>query len=214
MRFPHTGAMAEHDDSWCLAQFSMPNPVRISGRISSVTNSFVNGIIPVIPPTAAEVRAALTVLGMSDRVSCAYCGDTSTEWDHLLPLVVNKLPTGYISEIHNRVPACGKCNQSKGNKLWRAWMLSTARLSPNSRGVADIEQRMERLEAFERWATPTKTDFAAVVDPEVWKQHWENYEIVVAAMKRSELTAALIRQAIAQKAIAAEFGTHHSPGRD
>ena len=42
--------------------------------------------------------------------------------DHLRPLVKDKEPTGYISEIHNLVPSCGKCNQSKGNKEWKAWM--------------------------------------------------------------------------------------------
>ena len=63
----------------------MPNPVRIMGRSSSITNSFVNGIIPVVPPTAAQVDEALSVLGMEEAV-CAYCGGPFTEWDHLRPL--------------------------------------------------------------------------------------------------------------------------------
>ncbi len=105
-----------------LAHFKMPKPVKISGRSSSITNSFVNAIIPVIVPTEPEVAKALEILGMGDRPVCSYCGDPFTEWDHLRPLIVDKKPTGYISEIHNLVPACGKCNQSKGNKHWRTWM--------------------------------------------------------------------------------------------
>ena len=31
--------------------FKMPVPVKIKGRTSSITNAFVNGIIPVIEPT-------------------------------------------------------------------------------------------------------------------------------------------------------------------
>ena len=61
---------------------------------------------------------------------CSYCRDAASEWDHFRPLVKDKQPTGYITEIHNLVPACGKCNQSKGNKDWKTWMLGDAELSP------------------------------------------------------------------------------------
>ncbi|KJL26043.1 HNH endonuclease [Microbacterium foliorum] len=111
-----------------LSLFAMPKPVRITGRSSSITNSFVNGVIPVVVPTESELQEALEILGMREHVTCSYCGDTSTEWDHFRPLVEKQRPTGYISEIHNLVPACGKCNQSKGNKHWLTWMRSTARL--------------------------------------------------------------------------------------
>ena len=129
----------------------MPKPVRITGRSSSITNSFVNGIIPVIWPTDREVDEALDILGMDQGAVCAYCGDTATEWDHLRPLVVRQQPTGYISEIRNLVPACGKCNQSKGNKHWREWMFGSARLSPASRGVDRLEERAARLQSYEDW---------------------------------------------------------------
>ena len=73
-------------------RFAMPKPVRITGRTSSITNSFVNGIIPVIPPSEADIDEALGILGMTDEVVCAYCGDDATEWDHLRPLVIGKQP--------------------------------------------------------------------------------------------------------------------------
>lgn len=176
----------------------MPNPVRIMGRSSSITNSFVNGIIPVVPPTAAQVDEALSVLGMEEAV-CAYCGGPFTEWDHLRPLVVDKLPTGYISEIHNLVPACGKCNQSKGNKEWRVWMFGAARLSPATRGVPGLEARAARLEAFERWGEPSRIDFAALVGPELWETHWQNHAAILRLMREAELTAAMIRAVVARK---------------
>jgi hypothetical protein len=69
--------------------FRMPQPVRITARASSITNSFINGIIPVVVPTGDEVREALGILGMLEAVACAYCGDAYTEWDHLRPLVVS-----------------------------------------------------------------------------------------------------------------------------
>jgi len=182
-----------------LSLFSMPKPVKITGRSSSITNSFINSIIPVIQPTEAQVKEALEILGMNhDSFRCAYCGDTASEWDHLRPLVMNKQPTGYISEIHNLVPACGKCNQSKGNKPWAAWMLSTAKLSPKTRGIPDIEQRMQRLQNYEQWEQPTMVDFEQIVGSELWQQHWANCEKVQAMMREAQATADLIRGEVAR----------------
>jgi hypothetical protein len=178
-------------------RFAMPKPVRITGRTSSITNSFVNGIIPVIWPTDSQIDEALAILGMTDRVVCAYCGDTSTEWDHLRPLVVRQLPTGYISEIHNLVPACGKCNQSKGNSHWRDWMFGPARLSPGTRGVAGVDDRAGRLEQYEAWGSPTRIDFAEVVGEGLWQKHWDNHAAILQLMKEAESTVDLIRGRIA-----------------
>lgn len=178
-------------------RFAMPKAVRITGRSSSITNSFVNGIVPIIKPTDAEIDEALAVLGMTDAVVCAYCGDSATEWDHLRPLVENQRPTGYIHEIHNLVPACGKCNQSKGNKHWRVWMFSDARLSPKTKGVADIEARAAVIERYEEWTRPTWVDFAAVVGEELWAEHWANHRALLKQMREAETVVEQIRDRIA-----------------
>ncbi|WP_230101852.1 HNH endonuclease [Microbacterium sp. Bi121] len=174
----------------------MPKAVRITGRSSSITNSFVNGIVPIIKPTDAEIDEALAVLEMTDAVMCAYCGDTATEWDHLRPLVENQRPTGYIHEIHNLVPACGKCNQSKGNKHWRAWMFGPARLSPQARGVGDIEERAATLERYEAWTRPVRITFSDLVGEELWTKHWANHEALLQQMREAEKTVELIRECI------------------
>lgn len=174
----------------------MPKPVRITGRSSSITNSFVNGVVPVIPPTDDEVREALDTLGMLDQVVCAYCGDTSTEWDHLNPLVNKQRPTGYISEIHNLVPACGKCNQSKGNKHWKTWMRSAARLSPATRGVADLEDRIVRLEEYERRNKPTRIDFETASGAELWARHWEHHSRILDLMRKADADAQEIKDRV------------------
>lgn len=176
-----------------LPLFAMPKPVRITGRSSSITNSFVNGVIPVVPPTEAEVRRALEILGMLDTVVCAYCGDTSTEWDHLRPLVEKQRPTGYISEIHNLVPACGKCNQSKGNKNWLTWMRSTAPLSPTARGISDIEERITRLQEYEQQGRPTRIDFETAVGDALWERHWAHHRRILDLMREAEADALEIR---------------------
>ena len=132
--------------------FKMPKPVSITGRSSSITNSFVNGIIPTVQPSKSEIKEALAILNMDyTNICCSYGGATFTEWDHLRPLVMNKKPTGYITKIHNLGPSCGECNQSKGNKSWHTWMLSDAQLSPKTRQISDIAERMSFLARYKDW---------------------------------------------------------------
>ena len=187
--------------------FRMPTPMKITGRSSTITNAFVNSIIPVIYPTEEQVRESLQILGMdSDSICCSYCGSTFTEWDHLRPIVKDRKPTGYVSEIHNLVPACGKCNQSKGNTAWRQWMYSDAKLSPRSRRVGDIDVRAERLKAYENWGTPIVVDFAAIVGQDDWKQHWDNWKTIQTAMQDAQRLADRINQLVAEAQIGRRIG--------
>jgi hypothetical protein len=175
----------------------MPKPVSIMGRSSSITNSFVNGIIPVVHPSPKEILEALAILQIDPaNVRCAYCGDPPTEWDHLRPLVDGQRPTGYISEIGNLVPACGKCNQSKGNSEWRQWMTGPAALSPKSRDVPDLDHKIARLEAFERWRPSEPLDFEVIVGTELWERHWANWERVLEVMRESQEHAVDVRERI------------------
>ena len=182
-----------------LSLFRMPTQWKITGRASTITNAFINAIIPVVPPTSEQIQEALSILGMSaDTFQCAYCGGAASEWDHLRPLVKNKKPTGYISEIHNLVPSCGKCNQSKGNKDWKAWMLGNAKLSPNARGITDIAKRVKRLEAYERWGTATQMNFESVVGANVWSKHQENLARVQSLLRESQELASRINDEVAR----------------
>jgi HNH endonuclease len=175
----------------------MPTPMTITGRSSTITNAFVNSLIPVVFPSEAEVVEALTVLGMAPGdVRCAYCGDPYTEWDHLHPLVIDQKPTGYISELANLVPSCGKCNQSKGKKSWREWMRSTAPRCPGARGVPDLESKIARLQAYENWREPKCVNFEAIVGREMWSQHWKNWDEMRQQMRKSQLHADLLKQEI------------------
>ena len=180
--------------------FQMPTPMTISGRSSSITAAFVSAIVPQIEPTDDEVKTALDILQMSpDNVSCAYCGAQAAEWDHLRPLVAKQKPTGFISEIRNLVPSCGKCNQSKGNKYWMDWITSDAKLSPKSRQVTDLQQRIARLEEYERWGNVTAIDLRSIVPPDAWEQHWANWRAVLKMMNNAQNHAATWKGKIEEK---------------
>ena len=180
-----------------LAVFQMPSVQTMMSRKSSITNAFVNAVIPVVPPTHEEIAEALRILEQKlDDVRCTYCGDVTTEWDHFRPLVLNRRPTGYISEIANLVPACGKCNQSKGNKNWRVWMLSDAKLSPTGRKVQDVNLRIARLEAFEKWRAPVVVDFERILGKEEWERYWALCEGVIEEMRKCQLVAIELRDRV------------------
>jgi 5-methylcytosine-specific restriction endonuclease McrA len=184
-----------------LEIFNMPRPLKITGRSSTITNVFINSVIPTIPPNEDDVKEALRVLGMDkDTIQCAYCGDQSSEWDHFRPLIIDREPSGYISEIANLVPSCGKCNQSKGNKPWRDWMKSDATRSPKTRGIKDLDDRIERLSKFENWRAPTKVNFASVVGEETWRQHIQNRDDVLDLMRKAQQLADQIKMTIANRA--------------
>ena len=187
----HTALAAMHPE------FDLPSQGNIKGRSSSITAAFIQSIIPVVEPEDSEVDRAISILGMKPgKVVCAYCGDPRTEWDHFRPIVMNKRPTGYITELANLVPACGKCNQSKGNKDWEVWILSSAKRSPKTRGIIDLDQRIERLRLYESTFEPMKLDFEAVVGPEMYQQHWSNWESIVTAMETAQQFAVQVRKRI------------------
>jgi hypothetical protein len=175
--------------------FDMPSPGSIKGRSSSITAAFIQAIIPVIEPSDAEVVQALAILGMAPgKCVCAYCGDPRTEWDHFRPLVAARRPTGYVTEIANLVPACGKCNQSKGGKHWREWMTGNAKRSPSTRGVKDLSERIARLAAYEAWKAPKRVDFEKLVGAELYQQHWAHWQELMSLMDKAQALAHSVRE--------------------
>ncbi|WP_415911927.1 HNH endonuclease [Neptuniibacter sp. QD37_11] len=181
------------------AVFKMPTVSKISSRTSSITNAFINAVVPVIYPDEGEIRQALNILEIKpENVTCSYCGDKATEWDHLRALVKDQRPTGYISEIRNLVPACGKCNQSKGNKPWKEWMTGEAKLSPASRRIPRLQERIIKLEKYEQWGNVKRIDIGALAGNDLWEKHWENWALILDYMKDAQHLAEIIRHKIDQ----------------
>ena len=172
-------------------------PLKITSRTSSITNSFVQAIIPSIPATEHETAEALRILGISaDKFTCSYCGAPATDWDHLRPLVRGRRPTGYIDDVRNRVPSCNRCNQSKSGSDWRKWMLGNAVGSPKRRGVPDVEERMQRLEAFEKWGAVKPLELSVLIDASDWAAHWANHDAIIEKMRQAQILAEQMKLAL------------------
>jgi hypothetical protein len=180
-----------------LDAFWMPSVQTMVSRKSSITNAFVNSILPLIQPTVEEIEQALQILKMEPTdLRCSYCGDKASEWDHLRPIVENMRPTGYISEIANLVPSCGKCNQSKRNAYWKTWMLSAAGLSPTARGLANVTELIARLEAYEQWKAPTKINFEKVLGKETYEKYWLMWDKINAELRDCQVFADSLRSQV------------------
>ena len=129
-----------------------PGGYTITSRSSTIRSQFIRAIIPNIKPTDEEVRGCLKLLEQDpEELHCSYCGITATEWDHFRPLVEKKTTTGYVTDIYNLVPTCGKCNQSKSGRHWKVWITGKARYAPAIN--AALDRRIQILERFERWST-------------------------------------------------------------
>ncbi len=171
-------------------------PPKISGRRSTITGLFFTALTPYLEPEEAEVDKALEVLGMKRHACvCAYCGDKKSEWDHFRAVVKDRKPTGYITEIANLVPSCGKCNQSRGNKDWKQWMLGNAKQSPKSRAIQDLDRRVQCLQAFEEWSKPIRIDYAELAGETAWKKHLHHLESILVLLQEAEHHAKDLRSA-------------------
>jgi 5-methylcytosine-specific restriction endonuclease McrA len=122
-----------------------------SGRSSSVTNAFFNGIIPYVKPTESDyediISKKLVELDKDKNYLCVYCGENkANSWDHIRPLIVDKRPSGYIHEISNLIPACSSCNSSKGNKWVDDFFETSKRLKKIPKDV--LEERKKKVKTY------------------------------------------------------------------
>ncbi|MDB4438163.1 HNH endonuclease [bacterium] len=177
--------------------YQPPGGESIGARASAMRSAFVRSLIPNISPSELELADAFSILRLDeDNLRCVYCGDTSTEWDHFFPVMRDGQPTGYLTRIQNLVPACGKCNQSKGNRYWKDWMTSTAPLSPASRGVNKLSQRIKRLRSFEAWGAEAIIDFETALGSEAMKQHNDYLKQILRLMTEAETHSKALRSAL------------------
>ena len=180
-------------------------PRKITSRVSSVTNGFVQAITPDIALNLSERSRVLQILEIDpDWHSCAYCGDPAHHWDHLNPYVRNKRPSGYLNEARNLVPACGPCNTSKSGAPWRTWISGPAKGSPATRAIADIAARIRRLEQLESELALKPVDLAGLVKPELWERYWKQLDqieqLLFAAQRDAEVIRAEITAGLAKRA--------------
>ena len=174
--------------------FHMPKARNITFRTSTITNAFVAAITPFVPPKPSEIGEVLNILGIDpDRLTCAYCGDPESEWEHLHALVRKRRPSDYPSSIRNLVPSCGKCNQSKSGEKWSDWIISNAKLSPKSRKKPNLEDRIVRLKKYEQWANCRPMNLEGAIGKELYDEYFRKLDSIIEQMREAEIMAKSIK---------------------
>ena len=79
-------------------------------RKTTVNHAFRCAISLVEKYDKERVEAAMRELAQDNKLlTCVYCKEAATTWDHLIPVVEADFP----NQIYNLVPACSRCNEGK-----------------------------------------------------------------------------------------------------
>ena len=132
-----------------MGNINPPGKSNIKKRFSTITSEFARAKAPYLEPNAEALVSRLKKFSKLGG-KCAYCGDKQTEWDHLHPMVKSAGWTGYFTEINNLIPACSKCNQSRGNKDYKSWMLGKTPGSPSIRRRLNKSEICRRIKIIQR----------------------------------------------------------------
>jgi len=169
-------------------KFKLPTKSDLKGRTSTINNAFVIAITPRIPPKESELAGYYTDLGIEEG-KCAYCliGDGNCR-DHLKPLVDQGMPTGYITDIHNIVPCCQKCNSSKGSKSFREWYIddkNVERLKAMGLSAETIASRYQTICCFED-KIPEPLNYEKIVGKKLWNEYVKRKNEFYAALEDNQ----------------------------
>ena len=121
--------------------------------------------------TTEDYEAALEFFG-----GCAFCGaKQAPRKDHLVPVIQcgDFIP-------RNVVPACQKCDDSKGQKEYHEWMRnSNSRRSLKARGFTD-EQVGERIKLIEKW----QSGYRPMTEAELFGEDYARYQEILQKMEQ------------------------------
>jgi len=87
-------------------------------------------------------------------------------------------------------------------KKWDDWINSNARLSPKTRNVKNLDEKIKRLKNFENWEKPRIIkDFETLVGETLWKKHNENLIEIQEKMKEYQIIADEIKKILKENIV-------------
>jgi len=121
--------------------------------------------------TTEDYEAALEFFG-----GCAFCGaKQAPRKDHLVPVI----QCGDFIRC-NVVPACQKCDDSKGQKEYHEWMRnSNSRCSLKGRGFTD-ERVQDRIKLIEKW----QSGYRPMTEAELFGEDYARYQEILQKMEQ------------------------------
>ena len=88
---------------------------------------------------------------------CAYCGENANTLDHIFGIVNDKKFSGYTNDISNLIPACSRCNSSKGNNDWDKWLKKPENKSSYVKEITSKTGFVERKTIIKKYIKNNKT---------------------------------------------------------
>lgn len=139
--------------------FKYPAADQIAGRTSTICRSMA---CTMLSREACSPKQEIEWLKFFPEKTCAYCGKKATHLDHLHALIIDRMPTGYGTEVANLVPCCTECNQPKGNMYWEDFMRSDMCHHVGDLETTDphlaMEKRIAIITEFQKAMAPKKVD--------------------------------------------------------
>ena len=157
-------------------------PYRLLSRSSTVSNAFAQALAPADEFDEAELTRVFQGLGLVGEkgLLCLYCRESATSVDHLNPLVKDSKFTGWGHVLGNLVPACNECNQSKGGRPWREFVVE----------MGMDQQQVHRVEAYEAQAPePVSQDELAAFYPDLIDAYQRLRELSVDSLRTAQSLA-------------------------
>lgn len=113
----------QHRKAW-WRQYYLANKERIADAFRRRYQTNPEPVLAKNSRRRARLRGSGAISTEQDRRSrafmfgncCAYCGDPYQHLDHL-----RAIDCGGLDDYFNLVPACERCNCSKGVKEWKSW---------------------------------------------------------------------------------------------
>jgi hypothetical protein len=146
-------AMTMHSIKNHLSSYSI-----FQKRSTTISHAFASALAPVDVFNERELIAALKNLGQKDleNLTCVYCNNHASTWDHLVCLVKDGELNGFGHQIGNLVPCCKACNSEKGRKNYKQFV-ETLYLS-NEEKLALINRLQNHLSLAKEFRTENLSD--------------------------------------------------------
>ncbi len=153
----------------------MPTKSNLKGRTSTINNAFVISITPFIKPDPSILKQYYKELEIEEK-QCGYCMrmGLGKSVDHIFPLVIDGMPSGYITDITNLIPCCTECNSTKGGKLFEDWykeQKNVDRLNSYGMSYDDINKRYNIIMNYINNHCSQPLSYKEIVGEKLWNEY-------------------------------------------
>ena len=183
-------------------QFLMPTKSSLKSRSSTINNAFVISITPFIVPDNSVLKDYYEELQIEPQ-QCGYCmrmGEGKTV-DHINPLVIDSMPSGFITDINNLIPCCKDCNSKKGGKLFKKWYLekeNVIRLKGLGMTDEDINSRYEIISNYIDKHCSTPYSYQDIVGDKLWDEYCKRRKKLVETLEEDQKFCDMLNDIISE----------------